>query len=59
MTRASARRHCRGLAVAALLLFPPMSGALDIESFWEYGDPAASEARFRAALNQASGDDRL
>ena len=30
-----------------------MSGAIDIESFWEYGDPAASEVRFRAALAQA------
>jgi tetratricopeptide (TPR) repeat protein len=32
---------------------------MDIERFWEYGDPAASEARFRAALAAASGDERL
>lgn len=32
---------------------------MDIDSFWEYSDPAASEARFRSALDQAKGDDRL
>ena len=31
----------------------------DIESFWEYSDPAASEARFREALGSAKGDLRL
>jgi tetratricopeptide (TPR) repeat protein len=31
----------------------------DIDSFWEYSDPAASEARFRAALVSAQGDVRL
>jgi tetratricopeptide (TPR) repeat protein len=31
----------------------------DIESFWEYSDPVASEARFREALGAATGDDRL
>jgi tetratricopeptide (TPR) repeat protein len=33
--------------------------ASDIESFWEYTDPAASEERFRAALDSAQGDFRL
>lgn len=32
---------------------------MDVEAFWEYGDPAASEARFRAALPRASNDERL
>jgi len=32
---------------------------MDIESYWEYSDPAASEARFRAALDAAKGDERL
>ena len=32
---------------------------MDIESYWEYADPAASEARFRALLADAHGDDRL
>jgi tetratricopeptide (TPR) repeat protein len=31
----------------------------DIDSFWEYSDPAASEARFREALGPATGDRRL
>lgn len=31
----------------------------DIESFWEHGDPAASERRFQTALEQAEGDLRL
>lgn len=30
-----------------------------IDALWEYGDPAASEARFRARLEQANGDERL
>ena len=33
--------------------------AIEIESFWEYSDPAGSEARFRTALATAHGDDRL
>lgn len=37
----------------------PTAFAMDIESFWEYGQPAASEARFRAALAGASGNARL
>lgn len=32
---------------------------MDIETFWEYADPAASEARFRAALPSATGDEQL
>ena len=32
---------------------------IDIDSFWEYTDPAASEERFRAALSSAQGDVRL
>ena len=32
---------------------------LDIDSFWEYTDPASSEERFRAALRSVRGDDRL
>jgi tetratricopeptide (TPR) repeat protein len=32
---------------------------MDIESFWEYSDPSASEVRFRTALEAASGDERL
>lgn len=32
---------------------------MDIDSYWEYSDPAGSEARFRAALAAAQGDERL
>jgi tetratricopeptide (TPR) repeat protein len=32
---------------------------VDIDSFWEHSDPAASEARFREALGPAKGDERL
>lgn len=32
---------------------------IDIEAYWEYSDPAASEQRFRSALEQAQGDLRL
>ncbi len=35
------------------------SGYLDIDALWEYHDPAASERRFREALEQAKGDDQL
>lgn len=36
-----------------------MSPTIDIDTFWEYNDPAASEERFRHALDQASADERL
>ena len=32
---------------------------IDIDSFWEYSDPAASEERFRTALDSARGDLQL
>jgi tetratricopeptide (TPR) repeat protein len=32
---------------------------MDIDAYWEYSDPAASEERFRAALGSAKGDERL
>lgn len=44
-------------AIAAILAFT--ANAVDIESYWEYSDPAASETRFREALAGASGDERL
>lgn len=34
-------------------------GNTDIDSFWEYSDPALSEQRFRSALENAQGDVRL
>lgn len=38
---------------------PKSDSTLDIDSFWEYGDPAVSEARFHAAATSAHGDERL
>lgn len=32
---------------------------IDIDSYWEYDDPAASEQRFQAALEHAEGDGQL
>lgn len=32
---------------------------IDIDSSWEYSDPASSEARFRSLLSSARGDERL
>ena len=32
---------------------------MDIDSFWEYTDPVASETRFRAAIPSATADERL
>src|SRR5262245_52421710 len=37
----------------------PSEETLDIDSFWEYADPALSEERFRAALGSATGDRHL
>lgn len=33
--------------------------AIDIDSFWEYANPAVSEERFRTALSSAQSDERL
>lgn len=35
------------------------AAALDVDALWNFADPAASEARFRAALGAATGDDAL
>lgn len=32
---------------------------MDIDAYWEYSDPAASETRFQAALAASRGDERL
>jgi len=33
--------------------------SIDIDSFWEYADPASSEERFLSLLNSTQGDERL
>lgn len=45
-------------AVLAAAVATP-AAAFDIEAYWEYANPAASEARFRSLLDRASGDERL
>jgi hypothetical protein len=58
--RSSRGRLARVAALlAAALAFHGAVAAIDIDTLWEYGDPAASEARFRAQLPSARGDDRL
>ena len=32
---------------------------MDVDTYWEYSDPAASETRFREALGSARGEERL
>lgn len=49
----------RSHAVLALALVPAFGLAMNIDAYWEYGDPAASEARFQAALPLATPDQRL
>jgi tetratricopeptide (TPR) repeat protein len=46
-------------AAAAALVAAAAAATIDIDSYWEYGDPAASEMRFRSLLPQAQGDQRL
>ncbi|HEU5296883.1 MAG TPA: tetratricopeptide repeat protein [Burkholderiaceae bacterium] len=42
-----------------LLLSATSAMAIDISSLWDFGKPALSEERFRAALATAQGDDAL
>jgi tetratricopeptide (TPR) repeat protein len=47
------------VVAAALVAVATPAPALDIDTTWEFGNPAASEARFRELLPQAKGDERL
>jgi tetratricopeptide (TPR) repeat protein len=49
----------RAATTFTLAFFTTLAFAMDIDTLWEYGDPAASEARFRSALEGAKGDERL
>lgn len=49
--------HRAALACALLAWLVPPAFAVDIDALWKYGDPAASEARFRAALAGAKSED--
>ncbi len=45
--------------VWTLLVVVAPAHAVDVTALWQPGDPAASEARMRAALESAQGDDAL
>jgi tetratricopeptide (TPR) repeat protein len=47
------------LVAAALCLWTFHASAMDIKSLWNFADPAASEALFRARLAGERGDDAL
>jgi tetratricopeptide (TPR) repeat protein len=49
----------RGLLVALFCVVAWEARAMDIAALWNFDDPAASEARFRAALADAQGDAAL
>jgi tetratricopeptide (TPR) repeat protein len=49
----------RLLAATSIALSGVAAAAVDIDALWSFDDPAASEARFRAALAGARGDEAL
>jgi tetratricopeptide (TPR) repeat protein len=46
-------------AAGSKMTIPASASTIDIDAFWEYSEPALSEARFRDALASAQGDVRL
>ena len=44
---------------AVAVLFATSAHAIDLDSMWDFRQPAVSEERFRAALKSATGDDAL
>lgn len=49
----------RTCLTTALILLATPAMAIDLAPLWDFNQPAVSEQRFRAALDHASGDDRL
>jgi tetratricopeptide (TPR) repeat protein len=47
----------RSLVVACSLLASGFATAVNLQTLWNFSDPAQSERRFRAALASATGDD--
>jgi tetratricopeptide (TPR) repeat protein len=45
--------------VSALMMTAPLQAAVDLDRLWDYARPAQTEARLRAALAAADGDDAL
>jgi tetratricopeptide (TPR) repeat protein len=56
--RPGARTAALALAAGLVMSAPPAS-ALDLDALWDFGQPARSEQRFRAALADAQGDEAL
>lgn len=52
-------KRAAALALTLLLGAWKMAAAMDVQSLWDDGDPARSEAIFREKLTQATGDDAL
>ena len=52
-------RGFAGLLAGAIGSMGSLAMALDVQSLWNFDQPAQSEARFRAALTQARGDEAL
>jgi tetratricopeptide (TPR) repeat protein len=48
-----------GAALCAAAVVAAQATTIDVDALWNYGDSAASEARFREALVGARGDDAL
>lgn len=62
MRRPRAHRLCTTVSTTAaltLFLLDPAMCAIDLDALWDFSSPAKSEQRFRAALADARGDDRL
>jgi tetratricopeptide (TPR) repeat protein len=49
----------RLLLIAPLAMIGTIAMALDLDSLWDFGNPALSEQRFAQALSTAQGDDAL
>jgi tetratricopeptide (TPR) repeat protein len=49
----------RGIALLLCGVLAAQAQAMDIDALWDYADPAASEQRFRAALDTASPEQQL
>ena len=49
----------RAPLITTLLVAASSAMAIDLKPLWDFDDPAASEARFQAALLTAKGDDAL
>lgn len=54
-----AKEQLRSEADSTVVKSMIMEQPMDIDAFWEYGDPATSEVRFRTALADATPDETL